>query len=300
MSPLDHSSPVVLATVPSFFNAPVGELEDIVEGDLAVVGIYCDHYGEGQPGARFYPRQLRYAYATEASACPKNVHDLGDLSIFPLEAQRSARIVTDQARRLAEAGARTLAISGDYGLTSAFLAGIRQGHPGGTLGVLRISGQPDLASSGSSDLSRRNTSRRITSIGEGISISFAGLSGLVPDEERAKLSEFCSVTAHEYLQNPEVSVSALTRWGRSCDKVYLSVDADVLLPSQAHSARRHGVVGLSVGDVAHLIQSLLPLPLIGAELTGFIPDLDVGGRTRRAMCLNISDALLGAMQEALV
>ena len=285
--------PAALSGVPTFFNAPVADLEDVGPGDVAVVGIYCDHYGEGEPGARFLPRQLRYACALDGRCPPGGVFDLGDLSVFPLEPERCLEVLSDQARRLARTGAHMLAIGGDYGLTPALLAGLRAAQPSGTLGVLRISGSADLAPCGASVLSRTAASTRIRALG--IRVAFAGLSGPAPEAEADALADTVFVTARSCLDETLADIAPLRAWADSCDAIYLSVDADVLSPACARTARARRQGGLSHGDVMRLLDALGPLCPVGAEFTGLAPDLGVAGRGRGAMCLDPVEALLSGM-----
>ena len=285
--------PAALSGVPTFFNAPVADLEDVGPGNVAVVGIYCDHFGEGEPGARFLPRQFRYACALDGRGPSSGVFDLGDLSVFPLEPQRCLEALSDQARRLAGTGAHVLTIGGDYGLTPALLAGLRAAQPSGTLGVLRISGSANLAPSGASVLSRTAASTRIRALG--IRVAFAGLSGPVPEAEAAELADTVFVTARSCLDETLAGIAPLRAWADSCDAIYLSVDADVLSPACARTARARQQGGLLLGDVLRLLDALGPLRPVGAEFTGLVPDLDVAGRGRSAMCLDLVEALLSGM-----
>ncbi len=289
--------PESLSGAPTFFNAPVADLEDVGPGDAAVVGIYCDHYGEGEPGARFLPRQFRYACAFDGREPPAGVFDLGDLSVFPLEPERCMEVLSDQALRLAGTGARMLAIGGDYGLTPALLAGLCAARPSGTLGVLRISGSADLAPSGASVLSRTAASTRIRAMGGGLDVAFAGLSGPVPEAEADTLAETIFIPARDCLGETPAGIAPLRAWAECRDRIYLSVDADVLSPACARTARARRQGGLSHGDVLRLLDALGPLHPVGAEFTGLVPDLDVGGRGRRTMCLDLVEALLSGVIE---
>ena len=52
--------------VGSFFNAPVGDLDDLQPGTIALTGVYCDHFSGGTPGGRLAARQIRYASLGQA------------------------------------------------------------------------------------------------------------------------------------------------------------------------------------------------------------------------------------------
>ena len=50
-----------MRNIPTFFDAPFGELKDLNIDTVAICGIYSDHYGGGNPGSRIAPRQIRYS-----------------------------------------------------------------------------------------------------------------------------------------------------------------------------------------------------------------------------------------------
>ena len=71
-----------MQSVPSFFGAPIGDIEDLSEEKIAVAGLFCDHFSAGEPGARYAARQLRYASLPLLThgpniSPPKNIIDVG-------------------------------------------------------------------------------------------------------------------------------------------------------------------------------------------------------------------------------
>ena len=132
-------------------------------------------------------------------------------------------------------------------------------------------------------------------MGAGIRVAFAGLSGPVPEVEAGALAETVFVSARSCHDETLAEIGPLRVWADSCDGIYLSVDADVLSPACARTARARRQRGLSQGDVLRLLDALGPLRAVGAEFTGLVPDLDVAGRTRGAMCLDLVEALLSGM-----
>ena len=55
-------------TIPSFLGVPVGDLEDLVPGQVAMAGYFCDNLDRPAAGQRYLARQLRYA------SRPENAH----------------------------------------------------------------------------------------------------------------------------------------------------------------------------------------------------------------------------------
>ena len=48
-----------LVPVSTLLGAPTGDLEDLSDGKVALAGLYCDHFGDAEPGARLAARQIR-------------------------------------------------------------------------------------------------------------------------------------------------------------------------------------------------------------------------------------------------
>lgn len=98
-------------TIPSFLGAPVGDLEDLVPGQVAIAGYFCDNLDRPAAGQRYLARQLRYA--SRLGAAPANAIDLGDVNVFPLEREKHTSAVIAQCEAVLETGARMVLVGGD-------------------------------------------------------------------------------------------------------------------------------------------------------------------------------------------
>ncbi|MDG1102080.1 MAG: hypothetical protein P8N75_01620 [Ascidiaceihabitans sp.] len=98
-------------TIPSFLGVPVGDLEDLVPGQVAMAGYFCDNLDRPAAGQRYLARQLRYASRPENA--PANVTDLGDVNVFPLEVGKHFSAVISQCEAILETGARMVLVGGD-------------------------------------------------------------------------------------------------------------------------------------------------------------------------------------------
>ena len=98
-------------TIPSFLGVPVGDLEDLVPGQVAMAGYFCDNLDRPAAGQRYLARQLRYASRPENA--PANVTDLGDVNVFPLEVGKHFSAVISQCEAILETGARMVLVAGD-------------------------------------------------------------------------------------------------------------------------------------------------------------------------------------------
>ncbi len=98
-------------TIPSFLGVPVGDLEDLVPGRIAIAGYFCDNLDHPAAGQRYLARQLRYV--SGFGNAPANSIDVGDVNVFPLEPNKHFPAVTSQCQAVLETGARMVLVGGD-------------------------------------------------------------------------------------------------------------------------------------------------------------------------------------------
>lgn len=293
---------VPIRPVGSFFNAPVGDLDDLQPGTIAMAGIYCDHFAGGTPGGRFAARQIRYACARpNTSFVTEGLIDLGDLNVFPLDAERNAAILTEQCTRILATGARLLTLGGDYSVSPALFAGLCAASPGQTVGLVRISRHLDLGDV-IDDAARRNTAttRIAAQIPDGLqNVALLGAEGLHAAEEHEWATEAAFAPLAKLVNESDASrAKRRAQLTKRCDALFLSVDADVLptrLSRTAHQSRGHG---LSVERLLSLLESFHGLPIRVAELTGHLPDLDLPGQISSAAHAAVGYALAETLRAA--
>lgn len=296
-----------LQTTPSFFNAPFGNLKDLSESTVAVAGVYCDHYGGGTPGSRFAPRQIRYSNWPEESIFHKRdsemqVVDIGDLNVFPLEPERNYSILKEQSIKIMSTGARLLSIGGDYSITPALIDGVLTALPGLSLGVIRVSRRLDLSSKegllGVSPSRCRTTDKIAESFSSGNKIiALIGVSSFVPVEE---ISDNCSafiIPATRLVSEMAIVIDEICiKWGKQFNGFYLSIDADVLEPGPIDTAFLKAYTGVSLECLLSLINKISGLPILAADFTGFLPDIDITGRTGAVIAEEIAFSVVKALR----
>jgi arginase family enzyme len=127
--------------IPSFLGVTVGDLEDLVPGQVAIAGYFCDNLDRPAAGQRYLARQLRYASRPENA--PANAIDLGDVNVFPLEPDKHFSAVVSQCEAVLQTGARMVLVGGDSsGLKALGIAA--QKVTGADVTVLPLNG--DIAS----------------------------------------------------------------------------------------------------------------------------------------------------------
>lgn len=268
----------------TFFGAPVADIEDLRPGDIAAVGIYCDHFSAGRPGGRFAARQLRYASTVRRTPAPSGIVDLGDFNVFPLEPQRTHDILSEQARRIFATGAKLFAIGGDFSVSPAFVTGLAGEAKTASVGLIRISRRLDLLpvslkpAQGPWRHSATGEIADILSAGAS-AIALIGARGDAAVEERDKISDMTVVSAAEIRSSSAAeAVRARKALEAVADRFYLSVDVDVLEPRFGSVALPGTQGGLTLDQLAAVLGEFEGMPFVAAELTGHVPDLDVPGR----------------------
>ncbi len=124
-------------TIPSFLGVTVGDLEDLVSGQVAMAGYFCDNLDRPTAGQRYLARQLRYA--SRSPKAPANAIDLGDVNVFPLEPDKHFSAVISQCEAVLETGARMVLVGGDSSGLKALGIAARQ-VTGADVSVIPVTG----------------------------------------------------------------------------------------------------------------------------------------------------------------
>ena len=296
-----------MQSVPSFFGAPIGDIEDLSEEKIAVAGLFCDHFSAGEPGARYAARQLRYASLPLLThgpniSPPKNIIDVGELNVFPIEPLKTQSILKEQSLRIHQTGAKLLALGGDYSLIPALVSGQLEARSGDCLNIIRISRNLDAAEISNSQkkpLNRSCATRQLSEYcGGSKSIMLLGVS----DSSTLEEFEYLADSFIRSAQQLSASLSGLTEQilDVSPDKnvsFYLSVDIDVLALPSIRSNSPYLGTGLTPKQLTSLILELGKLPIIGADVTGYIPDLDISGSTASVTVAEIVRSVIETMSQ---
>jgi arginase family enzyme len=270
----------VLRPAATFFGAKVGGLEDLGPESVACCGIFCDHFSEGEPGARFLARQFRYCSSdpwiqNSLGFNAEHLIDVGDLNVYPLEPDRLYSSLREQVARLVRTRANILFANPDFSLTPALIAGILEAKSDKQISVIRVSQRKDLeAVQGTSSLigSRSQTGTR--------------LSQLLGDRPDSLIwVQKCEDLTDEHYEMLK---------GDTC---FLSVDADILGPAYGVTSAYSGGKSQRIEDVIDFIQSLKQLPIIAAEFTGHRPGFELRDRAVTTHSLSIFSALAELLKQ---
>ena len=108
---MGNAAQIQCTMIPSFLGLPVGDLEDLIPGQVAIAGYFCDNLDRPMAGQRYLARQLRYI--SHSNKALPNALDLGDVNVFPLEPDKHFSAVISQCQTVLEADARLVLVGGD-------------------------------------------------------------------------------------------------------------------------------------------------------------------------------------------
>jgi hypothetical protein len=120
-------------SIASLLGAPIADIEDVMPGDLCLVGLFEDHSDSLHFGARFAARQIRYASLGERRidqpVGQARVLDLGDLNVFPLERERNHAALIRQIAAITGRGAVPIMVGGAFDMGDV-MQGVAEGGAG--------------------------------------------------------------------------------------------------------------------------------------------------------------------------
>ena len=239
----------------TFLGAPIGDVEDLKEGMIAVVGVSFDLSTTGRVGARWSPVKIRetsgyYGRYLEGTieittgevletADKSKLLDLSDMNVYPLEWPKTEAALRSQMTDIASRGPIILVLGGDHLVTYPLVQGYRDAivaRGGKRVGYIQFSGGLDL---GNSDplwgkVWRGATARRILETGtvDPSNMVWIGVKGYQPKKELEFAQEMgLRVYSLEDVRRDgiqRVTEEALKIAGDGCDSIYVSVDYDVV------------------------------------------------------------------------
>lgn len=270
----------VLRPVATFFGAKFVDIKELNPESVACCGIYCDHFSEGEPGARFLARQLRYCssdpwFKKSIGFNSEGLVDVGDLNVYPLEPNKLGKSLQEQVTRLVQTGSKLLLANADFSLTPAVISGIIDAKIATKLAVIRISQRKDV------DVVEENKE-----LIEKRSQAGSRLEQLMSDDYDSVI----------WVQKPEDITDKHYEMlaDRAC---FLSVDADILGPEHGATSAYGGHKSQRIIEVIELIQSLNKLPFVAAEFTGHRPGFELRDRAVTTYSLSIFSALAELLKQ---
>ena len=221
--------------------------------DVAIVGAPYDEGTSARPGARFGPMAIRTAHMTTGSPWAWSLQsetspfealtvvDAGDAPVVPGRPDRSLRVIHEKVRRVARAGAIPIVLGGDHSITYPSAAAVARIHDPARVGIVHFDAHADTATDQwGSLIGHGQPMRRLIEEGwvAGPNFVQVGLRGYWPDQETFAWMRGQGMRWHTQVEMEERGVEAvideaIAQALDGPDRIYLSVDIDVVDPGMA-------------------------------------------------------------------
>ncbi|GMA38913.1 agmatinase [Mobilicoccus caccae] len=267
-------------------------IEDVEHADLAVLGIPFDSGTSFRPGARFGPAHIRensrqlHPYHQSHDTFPfrdRQVVDAGDIGVGPYDIGRAVETIHAHAARLVAGGTRILALGGDHTIALPLLRAAAGVH--GPLAVLHFDAHLDTWDVlHGADVWHGSPFRRAAE--EGLldleHCQHVGIRGGIYDPEELvddRRAGFAIIRSEAFQEQSMQSIAEQIRGRLGSRPVYVSIDIDVLDPSQAPGTGTPEVAGISTREFFSVLRRLRGLDIIGGDVVEVAPAYDHAGIT---------------------
>ena len=287
----------------TFFKAPLGDVEELKEGMVAIAGVPYDLAGSTRKGARYGPRNLREASTRYARSLEKSVsidfatksrvttsegvlqqkvRDIGDTNMYPVDWDKMGPYLRRCMHQVASTGALPIFAGGDHVISHPLVLGFQdtvKARGSGRIGYIQFSSQLDL---GDEDpmwgkLWRGSVARRILESGavRPENLVFVGTNGYIP-QTQVTMARDKSLTVYTLGQVEQRGIEVVTKEaiacaGEGCEAIYVSIDADVIDGVYVQSASDIRFQGLSVLELERAMQVLSESKVGALDVVGSNP-----------------------------
>jgi arginase family enzyme len=301
---------------PSFFQAPIGDIEDVRSGMIVFAGAPIDQgIIMSKPGARFGPRAIREASTFSRSIweanpdhtsididtleatrlrTPLDILDVGDFAVDPADIQESRKAVAVGVAEIVSRGGIPVVLGGDHYVAFPCVEGFARGLLARTgsakIGYVHVDSHTDLrdrygdigGQHNHSSATRRIAESRLIDPGNMV---WLGLNGGIFNPETfvfAKQNNLKTISAKAIRTQGigEVVRQAMEVANAGTDVVYVSVDIDVCNSADASGTGSSVFTGLTAAEFLALLSEIGSYATVAAiDMCEVSPPLDPSGTT---------------------
>lgn len=304
--------PVEATKVPRFAGrgtfTRLPEMRDVVDFDIAILGVPFDGGTSFRPGARFGPssvreasRLLRPGYLKELDVAPVEelqVVDAGDVACTPYRIERAVQEIEEHARALGSGGKRIVAIGGDHTIALPMLRALNHNH--GPVALLHFDAHLDTWDAYFDEHVTHGTMFR-RAFEEGLLIEdksmHVGIRGPVYDRQDFLDDHkfgFQIIRCSDIDEMGVKSAVEMVKRRIGDTPTYISIDIDVLDPAFAPGTGTPEMGGMSSRELLQFLRALNGINVVGADLVEVSPAYDHADVTALAGATVVYD-LLGLM-----
>jgi agmatinase len=259
----------------------IGNQQTFEEANYVILGVPLDSTSTFRTGARFAPNAIReasqniegYSFRTKVDVEDLKIHDLGDLHIsgdVDVTLERLA-LVTQE---LVEASKVPVFLGGEHTITLGIMRSL-----GENIGLVSFDAHLDLRNE-YLGLTKSHTTfmRRIKERVNPSKIVEIGTRAVCREElDYAKESGIEFLTASQIRDDGVAeTVEALDCTLADCEKIYLTIDMDVLDPAFAPAVQNPEPEGLDTSTLLELLEVVCGHGMVGFDLVEVTPHYDMG------------------------
>jgi agmatinase len=298
--------------LPSFGKLPVMDDDALarVRPDVAIVGAPYDEGTSHRPGARFGPNAIRAAtyHAGSVNSLQLDIQpfdwlacaDAGDAPVVPGNPERAHEVIRRKVGIVMQAGATPIVLGGDHSITCPAANDVAEGVAPRSLGVVHFDAHADTAATTWGSLRSHGTPmRRLIESGAVAGRNFVqvGLRGYWPPPETLDWMRRNGLRWHFMTEIEErgaeaVVADAIAEALDGADRIYLSVDIDVLDPGMAPGTGTPEPGGMLTREVLRAIRQVVSaVDLAGMDVVEVAPAYDVAEVTAAAANRCVMEAI---------
>ena len=278
--------------------------------DVVILGAPLDDGVSHRPGARFGPRAIRTAsyhsgsiHSLQLGIDPfdwLDVVDGGDALIAPGRLEQAHEVIRLRVLAIARTEAIPIVLGGDHSITYPAASAVAEAIGPRRLGIVHFDAHADTANSTWGNLRSHGTPmRRLIESGAVAGRNFVqvGLRGYWPPAEtfawmREREMRFHLMTEIEARGAEAVVADAIAEALDGPDRIYLSVDIDVLDPGMAPGTGTPEPGGLLTRELLRAVRQVSgSVDLAGMDVVEVAPPYDVSEVTAAAAHRCVLEAL---------
>ncbi len=291
--------------VPTYLGSPFAidskELKSM-KPDIAILGAPVDMGVGNRPGARFGPRAIRQAdywpkpgkaanlYHLNLEVAPLaelNVVDFGDANCPPMSLEKSHEAVEAKVTQALDAGAIPIVLGGDHSITWPSATAVAKKYGYGKVGMVHFDAHADTRDSSYGDvlIGHGSPMRRLIESGAipGKNFIQIGLRGPWPGPVDLKWMKEQGMRWHLMAEIEEKGFDSVLEMAikealDGPDKLYISVDVDVMDPAYAPATGTPEPGGISSLELLRAIRKIvLSKGMVGMDVVEVSPVYDQPG-----------------------
>lgn len=261
------------------------------ESRVVIFGAPFDGTASYRPGSRFASAAMRQESYCIETYSPYQNRDLTDISVFdggdlelPLSPGSALSVIEDYVKKISADGKIPLMIGGEHLVSLGAVRALAAAYP--NLHIIHFDAHADLRDCYLSEkLSHATVMRRCWELlGDGRIFQFGIRSG---DRE-----EFCFAQNHVFMNKFNFNGLAEAVKAIKGNPVYLTIDLDVLDPSELPGTGTPEAGGVSFTQLLDALGVIIGGNIVGLDINELAPVCDPSGRSTVLACKLLREILL--------